>query len=310
MSVKILCVYHKPAPLLKNEVVVPVHAGRALLGTQVRNGKITEHDAQWMKEYLCGDDEGDNISSLNSQLNELTAVYWAWKNYQKLGNPDYIGLMHYRRQFWLKTDLSAPDYLAAIGCTENVVSHCMQGKNFACLEFFDFQNGQTPLTHLPSIVSAKKRALALLKRTDKQHAQEYDRLARQIRCGGMRNMFIFPREEFFAYCAWIFAVLLPLERETHSKNRVAGLVGEMLTALYFLRRGREPYLPLPIMDEDALREPTTVAERYKMWRRILVHRLFPFFPLGARYAQESQKRVARRFWKKELQKFEQQMKTV
>ena len=35
----------------------------------------------------------------NRNINELTALYWAWKNYDKLGNPDYIGLMHYRRQF-------------------------------------------------------------------------------------------------------------------------------------------------------------------------------------------------------------------
>lgn len=44
-----------------------------------------------------GDDTGDNISHLNRSLNELTDVYLAWKNYDKLGNPDYICFMSYRR---------------------------------------------------------------------------------------------------------------------------------------------------------------------------------------------------------------------
>lgn len=50
---------------------------------------------------MIGDDTGDNISALNDSYNEMTALYWAWKNYDKLGNPDYIGLMHYRRHFVL-----------------------------------------------------------------------------------------------------------------------------------------------------------------------------------------------------------------
>ena len=30
---------------------------------------------------------------------ELTAQYYVWKNYEKLGNPDYVGFCHYRRLF-------------------------------------------------------------------------------------------------------------------------------------------------------------------------------------------------------------------
>ena len=58
---------------------------------------MSEKDYQWMLDNMIGDDTGDNISELNRNFNELTAIYWAWKNYDKLGNPDYIGLAHYRR---------------------------------------------------------------------------------------------------------------------------------------------------------------------------------------------------------------------
>jgi myosin heavy subunit len=39
---------------------------------------------------------GDNISHLNSILNEMTSIYWFWKN-AKL--PEYVGFSHYRRTF-------------------------------------------------------------------------------------------------------------------------------------------------------------------------------------------------------------------
>lgn len=43
------------------------------------------------------DDQGENISCLNPHLCEFTSLYWAWKNYDMIGNPDYIGLNHYHR---------------------------------------------------------------------------------------------------------------------------------------------------------------------------------------------------------------------
>ena len=45
------------------------------------------------------DDVGENISSKNSIMNEMTSIYWIWKNYTRFGNPAYIGHNHYRRLF-------------------------------------------------------------------------------------------------------------------------------------------------------------------------------------------------------------------
>lgn len=41
------------------------------------------------------DMEGDNISDLNSYYNELSCLYWIWKN----TNYEYSGICHYRRMF-------------------------------------------------------------------------------------------------------------------------------------------------------------------------------------------------------------------
>ena len=103
-TVKILISYHKPAVLLKDEVLTPIHVGRALATESSKDGSMSEEDYKWMLENMIGDDTGDNISHLNRTLNELTSMYWAWKNYDKLGNPDYIGFMHYRRHLNFNID--------------------------------------------------------------------------------------------------------------------------------------------------------------------------------------------------------------
>ncbi|EOH9119425.1 DUF4422 domain-containing protein, partial [Campylobacter jejuni] len=98
-KVKILVGYHKPAVLLKDDILTPIHLGRALATQASKDGEMSKEDFEWMCENMIGDDTGDNISHLNRYFCELTGIYWAWKNYDKLGNPDYIGFMHYRRHF-------------------------------------------------------------------------------------------------------------------------------------------------------------------------------------------------------------------
>ena len=63
-----------------------IHAGRAL-----------SEDLGYL-----GDNTGDNISHLNIYLNEITALYWLWKN----TTHSIIGLCHYRRFLTEAEDLT------------------------------------------------------------------------------------------------------------------------------------------------------------------------------------------------------------
>lgn len=111
LNVKILVGYHKPAAIIKDrDTFIPIHLGRALnpeiaarasfsKQADQTNLEIKKKNYQWLVENVMGDDMGDNISDRNRRYCELTGIYWAWKNLDKLGNPDYIGLNHYRRQF-------------------------------------------------------------------------------------------------------------------------------------------------------------------------------------------------------------------
>lgn len=85
MKIKILVAAHKKFPMPSDtNLYLPILVGA------VRNYKP---DINYQR-----DDDGVNISIKNPNYNELTAIFWAWKNL----DVDAIGLIHYRRMFSLK----------------------------------------------------------------------------------------------------------------------------------------------------------------------------------------------------------------
>lgn len=86
-KLKILVASHKPDQVYSDEVYTPIHVGRT-------NSKFTGE-----MSHMIGDNTGENISEKNGTYCELTALFWAWKNFKDV---DYIGLAHYRRYFETK----------------------------------------------------------------------------------------------------------------------------------------------------------------------------------------------------------------
>lgn len=78
----LMAVHHKNDPFIEisKNYFYPIQVGKEL--SNIDLGINTDND-------------GDNISSKNKTFCELTACYSAWKNH----NPEYVGLMHYRRIF-------------------------------------------------------------------------------------------------------------------------------------------------------------------------------------------------------------------
>lgn len=77
---------------------VPLQCGRAL------------HPAI---EGTLGDDEGENISALNADINEMTGIWWVGRHYLEIGDPDYVGFCHYRRLLSWSPDVLAEDTVLA-----------------------------------------------------------------------------------------------------------------------------------------------------------------------------------------------------
>lgn len=69
--------------------------------------KITEY-ANIFMNMQC-DNTGDNIAKYNGNLNEMTVIYWLYKNIEA----DYYGLFHYRRYLpFDKTELNENTIIA------------------------------------------------------------------------------------------------------------------------------------------------------------------------------------------------------
>jgi hypothetical protein len=244
MNIKILVSYHKPFQIFSDDILTPIHLGRAL-------AKDGENDGAAQLLDILGDDTGDNISSKNPAYNELTAIYWAWKNYDALGNPDYIGFMHYRRHFVFKESRKKyfeckkipPDYLRRIGCTKENITSILSNHDFVvnaphkrASVYNHFKNAHD--------ISELDSALEIIA---ERHPDYKDAANRYVfgKYAFFYNMFVFPREIFFEYAKWIFDVLSELEKVRGAGGRL--FVSERLTGIFvtkLLLDGKKPaFLP-------------------------------------------------------------------
>ena len=65
-TLKLLICYHKKDVLLKDDILTPIHVGRALARKKLGEDNP---DFRWLVENMIGDDTGENISSKNSSYN-------------------------------------------------------------------------------------------------------------------------------------------------------------------------------------------------------------------------------------------------
>lgn len=260
-SIKILVGYHKPAVLLKDEILTPIHLGRALATEASKDGKLSKQDYEWLCENMIGDDTGDNISHLNRYFCELTGIYWAWKNYDKLGNPDYIGFMHYRRQFLFKEGIKlapriwinySPTYefadkhymdITDISNFEDIYSYEMilpepllysnMGCNNLRMAYIRHMHDDKLLLDLEKIILNNDKY-----KEYQPFAKEFYKKEKSYPC----NMFIMKKDLFFEYCDFLFDLSFDLYSKFETKltngllslqhSRGIAMVGECITDIF------------------------------------------------------------------------------
>lgn len=252
-DIKILVGYHMPAPVIANGILTPIHLGRSL--AEERFGKTAEP----LFNLPLGDDTGDNISRLNPRFSEMTGMYWAWKNYERLGNPAYIGFLHYRRllDFIHKPGANcgfvekAEDVDPAV-YAEDAIRAAVTGRNF-CLrqpvsvvrldqadgriskmytvrEDYDRAHVIADLDLAFALLAAKYPAYA-------QAAKEYGQSKQHFLC----NLFVMKRDLFFHYAKVMFDVLFEAdERADYSgysdyQKRMPAFLSERLSGVFFHR---------------------------------------------------------------------------
>jgi len=266
--IKLLVCCHKEGER-GDDLLVTVKAGAAL----DRSDEVCDFS----------DDMGENISAENASYNEMTVAYWAWKNYAMIGDPDHIGLMHYRRYFYLDENVrDAVLHTAAPKGFLREKAMLSEEKLSALLERGDFICPR-PLkrrsVYKQYALTQDRRdldlAVSILKRLSPEYAEEADRYLAGKDCYFF-NMFIFPKEIFMRYCAFIFPILETFVREKGETGRL--FVSERLTGIFIaqlIKEGLKPiYLPV-LFDEKGgnFRQKWAQAEGLKA-KALTVARVF------------------------------------
>ncbi len=267
---KVLVVYHRQAMVVSDDVYTPVLAGAAVTSSKCKDGKLFL-DPEFLAGMRFRDDSGDNVSEMNRAINEMSVVYWAWKHYAELGNPDSIGLAHYRR--FLVSDESLPlprrrwfpgsemyvyddesSFRAAI--SSDRLKSLLKESEVLCPYRYSAAN----LKEGARLACCRDRFVQMLGEDKGGLYDEMERLVLAARpdlrseIEYMRshsdhyvcNMFVMPREEFFRYCEFMFPIIFRLAEmnagETDvERMRAPGFLSEFLTSLYLsgiVREGR------------------------------------------------------------------------
>lgn len=212
MKTVILVATHKKFPMPDKEGYLPI-----LVGAD--------------KNYKEGityqlDNEGDNISSKNPYYNELTAVYWAWKN---LKDVDAIGLVHYRRYLYD----SRPYNLSNV-ININKINKLLQNydvilpkkRNYYIESNFSHY---VHAHHKKPLISTYE----IIKKDYPLYLPAFNKVMKNKKAH-MFNMFIMNSVAFNSYCFFIFGVLEKLEekidisRYSVQEKRVYGYISELL----------------------------------------------------------------------------------
>ncbi len=223
-EVYVIC--HKPYELPKLPAIYhPIHAGK--------NGKDGFG--------LPGDDIGENISFLNPYINELTAIYWMWKN----TTSEIIGTAHYHRFF---VNEKADNYISDSRnfLDEKAIHKLLSNHDIILRRSVPYGNTEDCLRrHLgyDFFEYIKKVFLDVIKDVAPDYAESFLFALSRHNIGHAFNMLITRRHVFNAYCSWLFPIIFEganrinfneLSEPPHS--RIIGFMGEAMLMPWLMKQ--------------------------------------------------------------------------
>lgn len=239
-KVRIMINYYKPSFIFNNSVCTPIHCGRAIMKKN--------SDYRWLCKHMIGDNTGENISDLNKVFNELTGIYWTWKNYEKIGDPEYIGFMSYRVLYSIK-DYPSPNtgrnFLDKHGYTEKRILNLFKANNATFLSgpFFELHCPVFYWCNTDAFWEIEDKFSQILKENSPIEFEEWKAFIKQFNQGPFKYMFITTKDEFFKYCNWLFPKLLAVKDNVKNITngdyaRTIAFLAEVVTSFYFYNLGK------------------------------------------------------------------------
>ena len=208
--------------------------------------------------YLC-DNTGDNISEKNASWNELTGIYWAWKN---LKDVEYVATNHYRRYFDIE-DLE-----------KNIDKYFKDSDVLVVnTSYLAFRNGA--MCNLSMATSAEDAWIFLdtALMIHPEYGNEIKRYFFDNHIFFRFNMFVMPKELFDEYCAFIFPILFAVEKrlKEHAYSRLKraiGYMGEWSLGMFIICRGLK-FKEMPWTSPDVENmSHTPVDKQLNLWKRV------------------------------------------
>ena len=181
------------------------------------------------------DNTGDEISEKNPNYCELTALYWIWKN----ADSAITGLCHYRRYF--TTGLFAELQKKAVDIKH--IGHIM--KNYDIILPMPIFFGNHTIQEQLIESSVKSEDLFMLRDIIRERHSSYLGAYDRIMSGHLiscYNMMICRKEQWDAYCAWLFDILFALEKKvslegrTDYQKRIYGFLSERLLNVWVMKQ--------------------------------------------------------------------------
>ncbi len=176
-----------------------------------------------------GDNTGENISKKNPYYNELTAIYWGWKNLDL----DAMGLVHYRRYLSMSHNKSLDTVLSTEQVEKllNKYDIILPEKRKYYIEtnksHYLHAHEREPFYIMESIV----------KKDYPEYSESWDKVMNRT-WAHMFNMFIMKKKPLNEYCNWMFDILSKVEGQTDISSystyekRVYGFLSELLLDIW------------------------------------------------------------------------------
>lgn len=250
MNIQIYVAAHKLYKMPTNKIYRPIFVGAAISSRVPLNYQP--------------DNTGDNISIKNPNFNELTAIYWIWKNC----HANVKGIVQYRRYLAVKPKrylngiLNGNDIEQLLSQRDVIVPrkrHYYVETNYS---HYIHAHHQEPLDTVRQVI--------VMDYPD--YLADYDCQMHKT-SAHMFNMMIMPTKQFDAYAKWLFSILFKVESMVDISNydrreaRVFGYLSELLLDVW-LTHQQLSCAEVPVMYMERQQLP---AKTYNMLKR----KLFP-----------------------------------
>ena len=181
----------------------------------------------------------DNINNLNLQLNELTGLYWMWKN----TNDEIVGLCHYRRFFVDDNKIMTWDKAQSlVKENELVVQNWYSfGKSLKDNLKDHFPNHQDTFMKYYQIFISREPGLKDYFETERFNPQ---------------HLFVGHRDFVEQYSSWLYPLIIPIAEQFKAEDaskcpdmlyqRMISYICERLLT-YFIQKTGQKYIEYPVV---------------------------------------------------------------